>query len=1515
MRLFLQLALLFFSLPLFAQQVLNMPANSQIRSNSCAYAFVNDSGGSTGNYGINENGQILLCPTIPTDRVQMNIPIVDIGPGDFLTIYDGDSVTSPVLATATNTTMPLGMLRASPTNPTGCLLVTFTSNSVDNNNAGWRADRTCFDPCQSITTNIVTTPAADPSDGIVKICQGDTVTFDGSATFGTDGTGATYEWDLADGNGLNPGQVQTATYTTPGIYQTRFVVTDNTGCTDREEIDLTVFVSTTPDFTGTMASDPNICFGESTDLTGVVTPQNFAISPSPPVTGQTFLPDGSGVSYQTCIDVDLFPQGASVNAASDIVDFFLNMEHSYLGDLEVLITAPNGSQVSLHEFSNGGNTFLGVPIDVDSDLTPGTGFDYVFNESAAQTWAQAAIGNGTIQAGDYLPVDPYSNFIGSPLNGQWCITVTDNLGSDNGYIFYWGINFNPAIIPGDLSFTPASSSEQWLPDPSITANNGNVITVTPTTSGQNCYTFEFIDDFGCTYTTDVCINVEQEILDAVPNDIVECNATGNVDLTQNDAVVLNGLSTTDHVVTYHTSLADAENAVNSITNPATFTPTSNPQTIYATITNLTTNCLTVDPGGFTVEFVDFGQLSVPDLNNCGPLVNFDLTAYVNANLMGSGGGGTSGSGFNLTFHPTMADAQAGSNALPDPYTQLSGSQTIYIRVESTADPSCNAILPFMINVSANVVANPVNNLETCDDVTNDGVELFNLITQIPAILGTQNPADFVVTFHELPVDAASGANPINATSYSNTTSPQTIYARVESVFDPSCADTNSFDLIVNRRAVVAGVNDLETCDDLSNDGIEVFDLTTLDATILGAQDPAQNSIRFFQSQADAMVGNNPIVNPMAYANATPNMETIHVRIENNSSPACYSIDSFNLIVHPQPQANPIADIEVCDDLSNDGVASFALDVLTPTVLGAQDPMLYAVTYHESQADAASGNSPITNTAGFNNTTSPQTIWVRVENNNAMQCEAFTDFDLIVNPVPDLTTPPDLTLCDDPSADGTESFDLTQNNLVLLNGLNPNDYTITYTSGGNAVNATYNNVSSPETITATVTNNLTLCTNSVMFDLIVSPVPDTNNSVVLEECDADMDGSATFSLSDATTAIIAGQSNVNITYHENLADALAGNAVLDENAYNSTANPQTIHYRIVFDTGCFTTGTLQLEAVDAPIAVMPMDLEVCDSGDGSAVADLSSTVDQITAGQLGNTVSFFASQSDADAEINELSNNFTFTQNTSIIARVDDNNTDCVSFTTLNLVFNELPEPVLLPQYVVCKDENGNLVNGPEILDTGLSDAMYDFEWMRDGTVLADNTAAIEVEDAGNYEVIATEIATGCQGSTTTNVRVASVPDIYNVEVTTDPFDKTHQVIATAEGPDNYWFSLDDGPYLYTGIFNDVSPGPHTVTIAERSGCGEIVVEIFVFGYPDYFTPNADGIHDTWNIVGGDRLPGTKLYIFDRYGKLIKQLDTTGPGWDGSYNGQPLPSTDYWFKIEYSFDGQTREASGHFAMKR
>ena len=103
------------------------------------------------------------------------------------------------------------------------------------------------------------------------------------------------------------------------------------------------------------------------------------------------------------------------------------------------------------------------------------------------------------------------------------------------------------------------------------------------------------------------------------------------------------------------------------------------------------------------------------------------------------------------------------------------------------------------------------------------------------------------------------------------------------------------------------------------------------------------------------------------------------------------------------------------------------------------------------------------------------------------------------------------------------------------------------------------------------------------------------------------------------------------------------------------------------------------------------------------------------------------------------------------------------------------------------------------------------------------------------------------------------------------------------------------------------------------GCGQITETITVVGYLPFFTPNGDGLNDQWQVHGLEYLSEPVLHIFDRYGKLIRQLDANSPGWDGTYNGQLLPASDYWFRLTYTDPrGQRVEArwiNAHFSLKR
>ncbi|OIQ29550.1 MAG: hypothetical protein BM564_04875, partial [Bacteroidetes bacterium MedPE-SWsnd-G2] len=121
----------------------------------------------------------------------------------------------------------------------------------------------------------------------------------------------------------------------------------------------------------------------------------------------------------------------------------------------------------------------------------------------------------------------------------------------------------------------------------------------------------------------------------------------------------------------------------------------------------------------------------------------------------------------------------------------------------------------------------------------------------------------------------------------------------------------------------------------------------------------------------------------------------------------------------------------------------------------------------------------------------------------------------------------------------------------------------------------------------------------------------------------------------------------------------------------------------------------------------------------------------------------------------------------------------------------------------------------------------------------------------------------------------------------------------------------------SNIFEDVMSGDRTITVRDKQGCGEVSITVTVLDYPKYFTPNGDGYNDTWNIIGFANQGNAKIYIFDRFGKLLKQISPSGQGWDGTYNGNPLPTNDYWFTVEYDEPntGERREFRAHMTLKR
>jgi len=164
------------------------------------------------------------------------------------------------------------------------------------------------------------------------------------------------------------------------------------------------------------------------------------------------------------------------------------------------------------------------------------------------------------------------------------------------------------------------------------------------------------------------------------------------------------------------------------------------------------------------------------------------------------------------------------------------------------------------------------------------------------------------------------------------------------------------------------------------------------------------------------------------------------------------------------------------------------------------------------------------------------------------------------------------------------------------------------------------------------------------------------------------------------------------------------------------------------------------------------------------------------------------------------------------------------------------------------------------------------------------------------------------------------PDLQEVIVRDDLSDNNIVEFVVANPDGNYEYAINGGEFQDDPVFNNVPPGVNTVIINDKYGCGTTEpIEFLVVGYPKFFTPNADGVHDRWNVYGISTLTDPVVFIFDRYGKLLKQIDETTIGWDGTFNGKPMPSSDYWFRMDYSREEDgiivARSIRTHFTLKR
>lgn len=722
--------------------------------------------------------------------------------------------------------------------------------------------------------------------------------------------------------------------------------------------------------------------------------------------------------------------------------------------------------------------------------------------------------------------------------------------------------------------------------------------------------------------------------------------------------------------------------------------------------------------------------------------------------------------------------------------------------------------------------------------------------------------------------------------------------------------TETKDITIFETPVANAPTDLIGC---TSYGSYNVDLPSFNTTVLGAQDPTVFIVDYFLSQADADNNTNPLEAIHAFDYGTT---PVFARVSNTNNGQCYDTAQFNIIAREAPLVDTIADWTVCDD-DTDGLYTFDLSFKNPEIFNGQDETKFEILYFSSQAAADAGTNPLSTM--YTNTLATEELFIRFQNTTYPDCYRTASFMIEVSSGVVANTVGNLEICDDDN-DGFSSFNLATVAPEIIGTQNSSTLSLSYhETMADAENSTN---PLPSSYTNTVTGNQTIyvrvenvsdtnCYATTSFELLVYDTPQLQTLTDWVVCDDNNDGSSSFNLTEKNSEILGEQDATQfmVRYFETRTDAeLAQNEITGP--FTNASNPQTIFYRLenASNTSCYVADSFDIQIFDTPFALEPSPIILCDNNEtGSQNIDLTQKNAEILGTQDANdfNITYFASRSDAENGSNPLNaQGYTNLQmQETLFAKVIRIGLEtCSAITSFELNINPLPQPLLEERYVICPD------SPVLILDGGVFDS---WSWKNNSGLEVANTKELNVEELGIYELTVTQVLNGvsCENSVSFEILSSGAPETLTVE--TNGFSDQIEVLVSATGTGSFEYSLDGENFQSNNKFI-VFPGTYTVYVRDILECRTLSEEITAIGYQKFFSPNGDSIHDNWNIIGAELFPDAQLFIYDRYGKLLKQLSPQSVGWDGTYFGQRMPASDYWFRFAY---GEGEVFSGHFTLKR
>lgn len=899
---------------------------------------------------------------------------------------------------------------------------------------------------------------------------------------------------------------------------------------------------------------------------------------------------------------------------------------------------------------------------------------------------------------------------------------------------------------------------------------------------------------------------------------------------------------------------------------------------------------------------------------------------------------------------------------------VSTAQTTSYMVRVTTNGVVCESDPFIITINALPEANAVSNnqIEICVDDNNSAIAsadlkgAFDLTSTYDDIYGLQDKNKHDIAFYTSQIGAENEASaaliqPHN--SFPNTSNPQEVFYRVTNTDTGCVSEVNSLMLKAEPLPPTITIPDVVKCDNLDSgsdeDGILRFDLdaqTSTIETLLGSA--TQYTISYYENLTDAEAPRNAISDytTTALDNRT---KTIVVRIEDNTT-GCYRTDiTLDLVVAELPKIEESTFVREQCDTDTDGIVQDNLTLYNDAF--STNHQNETFTYYRDSSHTDQILDPTT----FMNTTMNQTVYVKITNDNGCErtYDPATGDPLTIDIRVRASTIKDTFLetyytClarTNTANDGISTFDkaifsdleakliaahpaFTNNNVSIqffesennaASKLDPIDTSQDY------VNTTPNTQEIWAAVDAVGFTDVTCLGLKHVANLVVEPLAILHPVTIPSQCDGDspldldsQDGKFPFDTATVLDQLLLTQNpaDYQITFYDE------NDVLISTNGFPAVYESSSQTIRVVVENNpsnvspsCYQEGFITFVVDDSPEVGAYNIAPLCDNDDGSLDGMASFNTNNLNAELLAGQTNMEIKYVQRDGSGNEtvlgssLPNPFV-TETTTVIAQIyNPANMNCIMEEYITFQVNENPVFDLPEEQIFCE----NL--GFDTIYITNPSATYNYTWTRNGSAITGKaTQNLVINEGGTYVVTATNPVTGCDTTKTINVYTSDIAsflpeDISVFDLTGDGRNRI-EVQTSTLGIGDYEFALNDNPYQDSPVFENVPPGVHEISVRDKNGCGIVRHEVSVIGYAYYFTPNNDGKNDTWQILGvSDAFQAQSLiYIFDRHGRLMAQIAADGTGWDGNYNGSPMPADDYWFRVKLE-DG--RSFTGHFSLVR